>query len=254
MPLINVHLPQNVIYLFKYIIPIALFDWLGFDFTRSKWFAKLFFNFDFETQSKFDDRVLSPQASEFGFDSHNFILIMGSFFTLWVAYLTRMTYLALFKQYIHWARDKNISEHRFKQMKKWHIQKSNRIFYSNFILLMLMSYYEILIGGFLNLQISLTEGSGERLASFFTVMFLIMALLVVPRMTYFILSRDIDYFQRDSKTQLAYTHKYYWFQRKLRMFWWRQPTQTKMQLAYSLFFLLRRLVFVYLIFMHGSGT
>lgn len=79
-------------------------------------------------------------------------------------------------------------------MKKWHIQKSNRVFWSNFILLVLMSYFEILIGGVLNLKLSLTEGSGERFATLLTPAFLVLALLVVPRMSWFILSKDMEYF------------------------------------------------------------
>lgn len=38
------------------------------------------------------------------------------------------------------------------------------------------------------------------------------------------------------------------------MFWWRQPLDSKMQLSYSVVFLIRRVVFVYLIFMHNQGT
>ena len=190
-----------------------------------------------------------------GWDSHNFILIMGSFFTLWVAYFIRMGYLAAFKSYIIFARaNKKIDKQRYKQLKKYQIQRQNRVFWSNFILLVLMSYYEILIGGILNLQLSLTHYSGDRFAALLTPVFLVLALMIIPRISLYILSKDLDWFQRDPETRLAYTHQYYWFQRKLRMFWWRQPTHNKIELSWSVFFMLRRVIFVYLVFVHGVGT
>ena len=92
----DVNLPDNVVYFYAGLVPIGLLDWLGFDFARSKWVAKLLFTFDYKTQDIYKDRVFNEQSRLLGWDSHNFILIMGSFFTLWAAYLVRMTYLALF--------------------------------------------------------------------------------------------------------------------------------------------------------------
>lgn len=87
-----------------------------------------------------------------------------------------------------------------------------------------------------------------------TPVFLVLALMIIPRISLYILSKDLDWFQRDPETRLAYTHQYYWFQRKLRMFWWRQPTHNKIELSWSVFFMLRRVIFVYLVFVHGVGT
>ena len=104
MPLMDVYLPENVLYVYSAIVPIACCDWLGFDWWRTKWFAKWLFSFDFITHQYYGDRVFNEHSRYLGFDTHNFILTMGSFFTLWLAYMFRVGYLAGFKSYIFYAR------------------------------------------------------------------------------------------------------------------------------------------------------
>lgn len=206
-------MPANTIMIYEDLVPIALFDWLGLDFWRTRWFARMWFNFDEDMHHQLSENILFAQARDLGWDNYSIVLILGSFFTFWALYFFRMFYLGAFKSILLYLRGKTaITQRSYRKLEKYYVQKSNRVYYSNFIMIYLISLFEILIGGILNFNVTLRSESGDRFSALFTIfMFMIITLMIVPKFTYYIITQDIMAFQKDNKTRLAYNEEYYWF-------------------------------------------
>lgn len=74
--------PANVCRYLELVMPIITFDMF-----RPEWSTMWMFNFDFESQRKFEDGLLD-QMEDLGYKTHNSLLILGSIWIYFMAYLS----------------------------------------------------------------------------------------------------------------------------------------------------------------------
>ena len=75
LPLLNVLLPSNVMFFFKKLLPIVMFD-----IVKDEWRINPsdFLEFDEENNELIDHPKFPRQMSNIGYDTHNFLQNVGS--------------------------------------------------------------------------------------------------------------------------------------------------------------------------------
>ena len=100
-----------------------------------------------------------------------------------------------------------MSDGNHRILRRRYYQTYYSIFFSNFITLVTISYFEILIGGYLNMG-----RADESFSSYLTVgLFIVVIVIWLPYTTIKVLIRSKDAFYKDSNTKLPLTAEYHNF-------------------------------------------
>jgi hypothetical protein len=224
LPMLRIIIPSNVAAFFRIMIPIAMFDVLeGFEDTVKGLFQSVNLNFR-NSDMKVESRGMFDQMRSLGYETSNSINNLGTIFFVIIFLLIRLYLYGL-------AYIVNMKTGKMETYLKW---QKKTLFYSDFLLLMLECYMELLICGCLNLfDISAVETglSGEISSFILGWLAIIFTLLIVPGFMIMILRKTSDEIKEKE------------FAAKHGMLWQGISTKSKPEMAYNLVFCLRRILF-----------
>ena len=181
LPILNVLLPSNVLFFFKKLLPIVMFD-----IVKEEWRINPsdFLDFDEENNELIDHPKFPRQMANIGYDSHNFLQNVGSLQIFLLAYFVRIIFTIVLKlvNLLTGAGGKLYK----KQLK--------RIFFTDLILIFIEGYLEFLIAGYLqygNDSINM-HYLGEKISSYLGNFSIIVSLILIPLGFLYMLSRKIE--------------------------------------------------------------
>lgn len=125
---------------------------------------------------------------------------------------------------------------KFDACKKYSINLSKTLFFGEVILISLEAYFELLISGYMNYLFKLHSKNGELIAVYSSYYCILMALIILPLMMVYVLTRPMAVIQQN------------WFENRWGSLFEGYKRETKWQLAANLVFIMRRFLFVLISF------
>ena len=181
LPILNVLLPSNVLFFFKKLLPIVMFD-----IVKEEWRINPsdFLEFDEENNELIDHPKFPRQMANIGYDSHNFLQNVGSLQIFLLAYFVRIVFTIVLKLV-------NLLTGAGGELYK---KQLKRIFFTDLILIFIEGYLEFLIAGYLqygNDSINM-HYLGEKISSYLGNFSIIVSLILIPLGFLYMLSRKIE--------------------------------------------------------------
>ena len=169
LPLINIVVPGNVTMIFAVIIPIAMFDVLDNE------------SYNYSTLFKFDQQTnVSDQVQDIGYDNNSAMNNLGSIVIYIFYYIARVLVVIVLAALAHICG-------KGKQMVN---DVSKRLFFGDLLSICIDGYLELLISGFLNLEmLNVAESKllGDVISYYIAVLSLFLTLVLVPLIALYIL-------------------------------------------------------------------
>jgi hypothetical protein len=219
LPLIGVSFPANVKFLYSILIPVAFMDLIPKEYT-----IDLLFDISEDEDSPFNDIL-----EELGYETHSSILNLGSIFTYFLTFLAGALMMLVLK--LMGMKSRRI-RHAYKYLKKV-------LMFNAFILLFMEGCMEVVISAYVNLYSNVFYTRSDRISYYFSYLALFISLIVMPVGLILVVNmkkKDLEDIYWKKRFGSAYEG--------VRI-------DSKWALSYNFLQVLRRLLFLYVVFHPG---
>ena len=175
-PLLNIMMPANIQIINAFLVPIITFEILDSTLT-----TKLIYQFDMVKQIILQ-QTLPEQFGDFGYETHNSLINVGSTFMFIVVYGVMILVLIVFKRLRKIYGSDSICGKLFTFMKK-------KLIYSFIIQVFISAFMELLIAVYLNLKVQIFSENGEVIGVIFSYLSLVVILGVLPMVYLWVVRR-----------------------------------------------------------------
>jgi hypothetical protein len=219
LPMIGVNFPANVKFLYSILIPVACMDLIPREYTTD-----LIFDISEDEDSPYNDIL-----EELGYETHSSILNLGSIFTYFLLFVSGSLLMLVLK--LTGMRSRKI-RHAYKYLK-------DILMFNAFILLFMEGCMEVVISAFVNLYSNVFYTRSDVISYYFSYLALVITVILLPAGLIFVIN------VRKKALQCNYWKK------RFGSVYEGIRIDSKWALSYNLFQVLRRLLFLFVVFHPG---